>query len=125
MLDFRKLYIPLYSLLAYYVYSLAFGIVLPKNLRYLPFFIIFTLLFLNALVVYIYENRNKCFKYKNGNYSINTEDELVKDLEIRNISLHTLLLSLFHQTLLEFSLAFMFSNIIMFLVSLILIKVKI
>ena len=51
--------IPLYPVLAYYVYCLAVGIGLPNNLRYLPFFIIFTLLFLNALVVYIYGNRNK------------------------------------------------------------------
>jgi hypothetical protein len=51
--------IPLYPVLAYYVYCLIAGIGLPNNLKYLPFFIIFTLLFLNALVVYIYGNRNK------------------------------------------------------------------
>jgi hypothetical protein len=51
--------IPLYPVLAYYVYCLVVGIGLPNNLRYLPFFIIFTLLFLNALVVYIYGEKNK------------------------------------------------------------------
>jgi hypothetical protein len=49
--------LPIYPVLAYYVYSLTIGNGLPQELRLLPFFVVFTMLFLNAAVVYIFDNK--------------------------------------------------------------------
>lgn len=49
--------LPIYPVLGYYVYSLAFGAGLPQQLRLLPFFVVFTMLFLNATVVYIFDKK--------------------------------------------------------------------
>jgi len=49
--------LPIYPVLGYYVYSLTIGEGLPQELRLLPFFIVFTMLFLNASVVYIYDKK--------------------------------------------------------------------
>lgn len=49
--------IPIYPILAYYVYSLIIGEGIPNRLRYLPFFVVCTMLFLNASVIYIYDKK--------------------------------------------------------------------
>ena len=46
--------VPIYPILAYYVYSLSIGEGLPSELRLLPFFVVFAMLILNAIVVYIF-----------------------------------------------------------------------
>ena len=51
--------VPIYPVLIYYVYSLSIGKGLPKELRLLPFFVVFTMLILNAIVVYIYDKKNQ------------------------------------------------------------------
>jgi len=45
--------VPIYPVLIYYVYSISFGYGIPSELRLIPFFIVFAMLFLNTLVVYI------------------------------------------------------------------------
>jgi len=49
--------LPIYPVLAYYVYSLTIGNGLPRELRLLPFFVVFTMLFLNATIVYIFDKK--------------------------------------------------------------------
>ena len=49
--------LPIYPVLGYYVYSLTVGDGLPQELRLLPFFVVFTMLFLNATVVYIFDKK--------------------------------------------------------------------
>lgn len=49
--------IPIYPILAYYVYSLSIGEGLPSEMIFLPFFVVFTMLILNATVVYIFDKR--------------------------------------------------------------------
>jgi len=49
--------VPIYPILAYYVYSLIVGKGLPNELKLIPFFVIFTMLILNASVVYIFHKR--------------------------------------------------------------------
>ena len=51
--------VPIYPVLIYYVYSLSIDKGLPRELRLLPFFVVFTMLILNASVVYIYDNKNQ------------------------------------------------------------------
>ena len=51
--------IPLYPVLIYYVYKLAIEKNLPTEQIYLPFFVIFSILILNAIVIYFYEIRKK------------------------------------------------------------------
>jgi len=51
--------VPIYPVLIYYVYSLSVGEGLPKELKLLPFFVVFTMLILNASVVYIYDKKIK------------------------------------------------------------------
>ena len=51
--------IPIYPLLIYYIYKLVVDKNLPQGLVYLPFIIIFTVLALNAIVLYFYEIRKK------------------------------------------------------------------
>jgi len=50
--------LPIYPILAYYVYSLIVGDGLPHQLRLIPFFIIFAMLFLNASVMYYFDKKN-------------------------------------------------------------------
>ncbi len=45
--------LPIYPILGVYVYFLIIGEDLPNEFRLLPFFVIFTMLILNASVVYI------------------------------------------------------------------------
>ena len=50
--------VPIYPVLGYYVYLILTGEKLSGNIRLIPFFVIFAMLFLNALVVYIYGRKN-------------------------------------------------------------------
>ena len=50
--------VPVYTVLIYYIYNLSIGEGLPKYLTFLPFFIVFLMLILNAIVVYIYSGRS-------------------------------------------------------------------
>lgn len=45
----------IYPVLIYYVYRLSFDNGIPGELRLLPVFIVFAMLFLNAIVVYIFD----------------------------------------------------------------------
>jgi hypothetical protein len=56
--------IPLYPVLIYYVYKLAIEKNLPTGHVYLPFFVVFSILILNAILIYFYEIRktNKIFR---------------------------------------------------------------
>ena len=56
--------VPIYPVLIYYVYSLSIGEGLPSELRLLPFLIGFSMLSLNALVVYIFHRKN--YNYVNN-----------------------------------------------------------
>lgn len=47
--------IPLYPVLIYYVYRLVIEKNLPKEQVYLPFFVVFSILILNAILIYFYE----------------------------------------------------------------------
>ena len=47
--------VPIYPVLIYYVYSLSIGDGLPEEMRLIPFFIVFAMLFLNYIVVYIFD----------------------------------------------------------------------
>lgn len=49
--------IPLYPVLIYYVYKLAIEKNLPTGQVYLPFFVVFSILILNAILIYFYEIR--------------------------------------------------------------------
>jgi hypothetical protein len=49
--------LPIYPILAYYVYSLIFYGSLPDQLRLIPFFVILAMLILNAIVVYIFDKK--------------------------------------------------------------------
>ena len=49
--------IPLYPMLIYYVYKIVVEQNLPEQQKYLPLFIVFTVLVLNAVVLYFYEIR--------------------------------------------------------------------
>ena len=49
--------VPIYPVLIYYIYNLSIGEGLPKNLILLPFFVVFSMLILNSLVVYIYDKK--------------------------------------------------------------------
>jgi len=49
--------VPIYPVLIYYVYSISIGDGLPGELRFIPFFIIFVMLILNASVVYYYDKK--------------------------------------------------------------------
>jgi hypothetical protein len=51
--------IPIYPMLIYYIYKLVLEGNLPQEQKYLPFFIVMTMLFLNAVVLYFYEVRNE------------------------------------------------------------------
>ena len=50
--------VPIYPVLIYYVYSLSVGEGLPSELRFLPFFVVFSMLALNAIVVYYFDRKN-------------------------------------------------------------------
>ena len=56
--------VPIYPVLIYYVYSISVGEGLPSELRLLPFLIVFSMLSLNALVVYIFHR--KYYNYVNS-----------------------------------------------------------
>lgn len=47
--------IPIYPMLAYYFYKLLVDHNLPKEQKLLPLFIIFFVLFFNAIIIYFYE----------------------------------------------------------------------
>ncbi len=47
--------IPLYPMMIYYIYKLVVDHDLPKEQRFLPFFILLPALILNAIVLYVYE----------------------------------------------------------------------
>ena len=47
--------IPIYPMLAYYVYKLVIDRDLPQEQKFLPFFILMAVLILNAIVLYFYE----------------------------------------------------------------------
>ena len=49
--------LPIYPILAFYVYSLIINNGLPIQLRFIPFFVIMSMLFLNAIVVHIFDKR--------------------------------------------------------------------
>lgn len=49
--------VPIYPVLIYYVYSLSIGEGLPSELKLIPFFVVLTMLILNASVVYIFDKR--------------------------------------------------------------------
>ncbi len=49
--------VPIYPVIIYYIYSISIGDGLPNNLRLLPFFIVFIMLFLNAVIVYIFDRK--------------------------------------------------------------------
>jgi len=49
--------IPIYPMLIYYIYKLVIDRNLPQEQKYLPFFIVMSMLILNAIVLYIYEVR--------------------------------------------------------------------
>jgi hypothetical protein len=51
--------IPIYPMLIYYIYKLIIEGNLPQEQKYLPFFIVMTMLFLNAVVLYFYEVRKE------------------------------------------------------------------
>lgn len=51
--------IPIYPMLIYYIYKLVIEGNLPQEQKYLPFFIVMSMLILNAIVLYIYEVRKK------------------------------------------------------------------
>jgi hypothetical protein len=51
--------IPIYPMLIYYIYKLVLEGNLPQEQKYLPFFIVMTMLFLNAVVLYFYEVRKE------------------------------------------------------------------
>ena len=51
--------VPIYPILAYYVYSLIVGDGLPSQLSLIPFFVIFIMLILNASVVYFFDKKSK------------------------------------------------------------------
>ena len=50
--------LPIYPVLAYYVYRLLVVRSLPSQLRLIPFFVIFAMLILNATVVYYFDKKN-------------------------------------------------------------------
>ena len=47
--------IPIYPMLMYYIYKIAVDHNLPQEQKFLPFFIVLSVLILNALVLYFYE----------------------------------------------------------------------
>ena len=49
--------IPIYPVLFFYIYNLAIGENLPEQLRLIPIFVVFSMLLLNAIVVYIYNRK--------------------------------------------------------------------
>ena len=51
--------VPIYPILAYYVYSLIVGDGLPGQFRLIPLFGIFVMLLLNAIVVYFFDKKSK------------------------------------------------------------------
>ena len=51
--------VPIYPILACYVYSLIVGDGLRSQLRLIPFFVIFIMLILNASVVYFFDKKSK------------------------------------------------------------------
>ena len=51
--------IPIYPMLFYYFYKLVIDHDLPKEQEFLPFFIVFSVLILNAIILYVYEIREK------------------------------------------------------------------
>jgi len=51
--------IPIYPMLIYYIYKLVIEGNLPQEQKYLPFFIVMSMLILNAIVLYIYDVRKK------------------------------------------------------------------
>lgn len=57
--------LPIYPILAYYVYSLIVDGSLPDQLRLIPFFVIFAMLILNVIVVYIFDKK----RYSDKNIS--------------------------------------------------------
>jgi len=54
--------IPIYPMLLYYIYKLVIDGNLPQEQKYLPFFIVMSMLVLNAIVLYIYEVRKQVVK---------------------------------------------------------------
>ena len=62
--------VPIYPVLLYYVYRLIIGNGLLGELRLLPFFVVFAMLFLNTIVVYIFGRNNnlRIIKIKNNLY---------------------------------------------------------
>jgi hypothetical protein len=48
----------IYPILAFYVYNLIIHKVIPDFFRFLPIFVVFFMLFLNAIVMYIFEFNN-------------------------------------------------------------------
>jgi LPXTG-motif cell wall-anchored protein len=53
--------VPIYPVLIYYVYSISIGNGLAGKLRFIPFFVIFLMIILNASVVYYYDKKNDSF----------------------------------------------------------------
>lgn len=56
--------VPIYPILAYCVYCLSSGEGLPRELRILPVFVVFTMLMLNAIVVYVFDRKNRTYEVK-------------------------------------------------------------
>ncbi len=51
--------IPLYPTMIYYIYKIVFSDGLPKNQKFLPLFVLLPALFLNGIILYLYEIRKK------------------------------------------------------------------
>lgn len=50
--------IPIYPMLFYYGYHLVFGLNIPTQLRFTPVIVIFSMLFLNAFIVFYYREKS-------------------------------------------------------------------
>ena len=59
--------IPIYPMLFYYAYHIILGLSVPAQLRFTPVIVIFSMLFLNAFIVFYYRDIDLITAYFRGN----------------------------------------------------------